>query len=387
MIGVIADDLSGAAEIGGIGWQRGLRTEIVTTAAPCKDIDLVCLDTDSRLCTAEEAARRVAEAFQRLRDSGVTQFYKKVDSVLRGNIVAEIESILAVSEMTSSLLAPANPSRGRTVRDSEYWINGIAIHQTEFANDPAHPRNSANVFDLLKPLGRLPVEVVKVNGPVQKNGITICEVSTATDVTHWAGLVDSKILPAGGADFFRAWLDGAGANFSQRQPSQTSSQENRKELFICGSTSESSKSFIHTMRERGVSVFSLPQELLKGSALADSRARRLADDIISACSLQRRVILSIGLPLVKDAQIAERLTDDLIKVASMVLAQKLVGHVYCEGGATAAALMNRMDWNRLELIGEICPGVATVSPSGTDLHFTMKPGTYDWPDSVMHIPA
>ena len=57
MIGVIADDLSGAAEIGAVGLRYGLDAEIVACGDKCGRSGLVCVDTDSRSCTATEAAR------------------------------------------------------------------------------------------------------------------------------------------------------------------------------------------------------------------------------------------------------------------------------------------------------------------------------------------
>ena len=62
MIGVIADDLTGAAEIGAVGLRHGLRAEVVVTGAPSGHADLVCLDTDSRSCPPAEAAQRAANA-------------------------------------------------------------------------------------------------------------------------------------------------------------------------------------------------------------------------------------------------------------------------------------------------------------------------------------
>ena len=58
MIGVIADDLTGAAELGAVGWRLGLRAEILTNNHLDTTADLACMDTDSRSCTQDEAAKR-----------------------------------------------------------------------------------------------------------------------------------------------------------------------------------------------------------------------------------------------------------------------------------------------------------------------------------------
>src|SRR5690606_17625476 len=95
MIGVIADDLSGAAEIGAVGLRHGLSAEIVVGGQPSGHADIVCVDTDSRSRTSEEAAQRVTAAARLLKDAGADWIYKKVDSVLRGHVVVEIDALMA----------------------------------------------------------------------------------------------------------------------------------------------------------------------------------------------------------------------------------------------------------------------------------------------------
>src|SRR5215469_12595588 len=142
MIGAIADDLTGAAEIGGIGLRLGLQAEIIMDSASLADsgADLLCWDTDSRSCRPEEAARRTAEAATRLTAAGCSRIYKKVDSVLRGNVIPELEAILRELHLRRAMLAPANPSLGRIIRDGHYFVRGKPIHETEFGHDPHHPR-------------------------------------------------------------------------------------------------------------------------------------------------------------------------------------------------------------------------------------------------------
>src|SRR5690349_16372709 len=93
MIGVIADDLTGAAEIGGIGLRHGLKAEVILQGECGGEADLLCVDTDSRSRSEKEAARRAAAAARTLRKAGAVWIYKKVDSVLRGNVLVEIRAI------------------------------------------------------------------------------------------------------------------------------------------------------------------------------------------------------------------------------------------------------------------------------------------------------
>src|SRR5262245_30218686 len=75
MIGVISDDLTGAAELGAVGLRNGLAAEIVAAGEPSGQADLVCMDTSSRSCPPEEAARRVAAAARTLNGAGAKWIY------------------------------------------------------------------------------------------------------------------------------------------------------------------------------------------------------------------------------------------------------------------------------------------------------------------------
>jgi D-threonate/D-erythronate kinase len=57
MILTLADDLSGAAEAGGIALRFGLAAEVQTEFFPARDVDLIVRDTDSRTCSATDASR------------------------------------------------------------------------------------------------------------------------------------------------------------------------------------------------------------------------------------------------------------------------------------------------------------------------------------------
>src|SRR5262249_52507266 len=137
---------------------------------------LVCLDTDSRSCSANEAAARVTRAADQLRAAGAEWIYKKVDSVLRGNVLAEIEAIRVRCESARVLLAPANPSLGRTIRNGRYFIRGIPLDETDFRLDPEYPRASSLVGELLGPR----VAAVKLCRPGEMLGeFSVAEVENS----------------------------------------------------------------------------------------------------------------------------------------------------------------------------------------------------------------
>ena len=377
MIGVIADDLTGAAEIGAVGLRHGLRAEVILAGAPGDDTDLICVDTDSRSCDPREAGQRASNAARMLKNCGAEWIYKKTDSVLRGNVTPEIEAIVKQLGLSGALLIPANPSLGRTVVNGQYFVRGQLIHQTEFARDPKHPRLSPNVLEMLDPSSALPISVGKSGGPFPDRGIVIGEVASSEDVRNWAAFRNDQWLMAGGAEFFAALLNPAA-------PSPQTSLAPDKELFVCGSASEATRLFVASQALHGVPVFSLPNELVVVGAFTATQVSALAARVVAALQVEPRVILHVGLPRVSDLWLAERLATHLVRVAEAVLRNANAGHVFAEGGATAVGLARGMGWHRLAVKSELAPGVVTLSVIGGAAELlTIKPGSYAWPAAIV----
>src|SRR5438874_911312 len=145
----IADDLTGAAEIAGLGVRYGLPTQLTRRSSARPTAALTVIDTDSRLLPPSDAASTVSDSIQHLPTRNFDIIYKKTDSLMRGPLLAEIEALMAALDKRAAILVAQNPSRGRTVQGGEYRIDGVPLHKTSLANDPEYPATSANVSALL----------------------------------------------------------------------------------------------------------------------------------------------------------------------------------------------------------------------------------------------
>ena len=126
MVFVLADDFSGAAEIGGIGHRYGLRSEVQLTLDLNTTADLMVLDTNTRSLSEDEAAKIMLDLGIALKKWN-TPFYlfKKIDSVMRGHLIPELNALQNCLNFNRILLLPANPGRGRKITRGEYLINGV----------------------------------------------------------------------------------------------------------------------------------------------------------------------------------------------------------------------------------------------------------------------
>ena len=210
MIVVIADDLTGAAELAGVGWRHGLVSQVQRALVPDSDAELLAVNADTRLLSAASAARRIAVLAEACRQRGVSSVFKKVDSVLRGHVVAEMTALMDGLGRARGLLVPANPGLGRTVWGGRYLVHGIPLDQTEFARDPAYPVRSAEVSDILGPSTVFPVTSTRLGEGLPEHGIAVGDARRLRDMDKWAEALDESIVPAGAAEFFGGYLRACG---------------------------------------------------------------------------------------------------------------------------------------------------------------------------------
>ena len=93
MILAVADDITGAAEIAAVGRTFGLTAQIQVKEAGNISTDLVVIDTDTRYRIGNQVSE-IEENLAHHDRNSVEWYYKKVDSVLRGNVFVELFAMM-----------------------------------------------------------------------------------------------------------------------------------------------------------------------------------------------------------------------------------------------------------------------------------------------------
>src|SRR5918995_1211102 len=259
-VAIIADDLTGAADTGVQLAHAGYRSAVAFRDAPippADDLDAVALDTDSRAMSAGFAAKRVMEAVRSVRDIPIV--YKKLDSTLRGPIVAELSAALGASGRNRAVVAPAFPATGRTTVEGVQLVRGVPVHETEVKNDPRTPVREGHVPTLLA--AAFP-SVVSLSTEDLAHPATVrraleearCLVADAARDEHLEALVravpdPSEVLWAGSAGLAVALgrvYPGPHAASAPLQPAPA-----RKVLVVVGSLSEVARGQLRSLEKHG----------------------------------------------------------------------------------------------------------------------------------------
>ena len=148
---ILADDFTGAHDVGLPFARKGLETITVTDLDRLKDIEaaVVVIDTNSRDCPVSVGNERVRAACEAIQKVGGTLYYKKVDSTVRGHIGQELDVIHEVFGQSISLIIPAFPEIGRTTVGGYHLLNGVPVDQTAMGSDPGSPVNLTYLPDLI----------------------------------------------------------------------------------------------------------------------------------------------------------------------------------------------------------------------------------------------
>lgn len=368
---VVADDLSGAAELAGIAFAHGLRAEVQREFDPASEAEVIAVDTNSRGLAPPIAAERVRTAARVIVATKPRWLFKKVDSLLRGNVLAEIAATLEVTGQTRATLVPANPSRGRTIAGGRYFIAGVPLDQTPLANDPEHPRASSVIHDLLG--GELPGQTLSVPN-----------ATSVDELRQLSRTLQPGTLAAGAADFFTCLLEQEVASPAVATPSLTC-EVRTPALFVCGSKASWS-SHAAACAAADVPVQALMPGFLRERLPIDELpywSREAVEKLMG----HGRLLLGIGPYPSPKADPAE-LAATLARLTKQVLDRVPVATLLVDGGTTAAAVVRRLGWNRFAVASAAPAGIGILQPVGQAAapQVWIKPGSYPWPVEVWGSP-
>lgn len=380
MIAVIADDLTGAAEIGGIGLQYGLTIEITTEVNAASTAGLLVINTDSRSKSEPEAVLAVTKVCQAIKALIPVLVYKKTDSVMRGHVLAELEAEMHVLERTAALIIPANPHLGRTLVDNTYLINGVPVHQTSFAFDPEFPVSGCEAAQMLRAHDQS-IEVRKHTEMLPKSGIVVGEVETADDLNSWSTLVNSTHYLAGSSGFFSALLKSL--PFASSQKNNTY-RPGKPVLFVSGTTFNVNAVKIKDYYQAGKPVSYMPKAIMSGQDTTTETLNDWAAEIVNLLAQHGTAVIAIDQNMMPDANVnALALRRNMAAAVKQIVDTAKIEELIIEGGSTAAAILDSLNINTLFPVQELAPGIIrsrTMYPQ--NIHVTLKPGSYPWSEKL-----
>ena len=380
MIAVIADDLTGAAELAGIGLAYGLKTQVTTDVEHTPNTDLLIIATDTRSLSAADAKLVIYEITLKLIALKPQVIFKKIDSVLRGHILEELSSQLEASGSNRVLIVPGNPQHNKKVKDGIYYYNDQPVHLSNYSIDPAFPVTSSNVRNMLCADETLPV--LKPNEKLSDKGIIICEAAEEHDLKHWVKQADDNTVIAGASGLFNQLLNYLG--HEQLVSIKVPSPFLAPRLFVFGSTFYQGKINVNDGFMNNIPVIYIPSWIIRDRDPKQHLYESYANEVLQNLKEHQGAIIAVHPDTTREIHIEPaNLARKMAVIVSYIIRQIYLKELLIEGGATAWAILEHLKISKLYPVQQMSPGVIRMGiADNNQLYVTLKPGSYEWPARV-----
>ncbi len=366
---VIADDLTGAHEIGMIlvGCKR--RSFVLIREPGNAEIesllnhyDALVIDLDSRHLDGKRAYSRVRALLgcsERIRRG---LMYKKIDSTIRGNLAEEIDAILDEELADMVLLVPALPEMKRITVGGYHLVSHIPIGKTQYSEGIESSKISylpSLIRDKSRyEVDRIPLQVVesgceetiKYSRTCYEKGARILVVDACIDedlrIIREAILgTDLKILPVGSAGLFRQFFPPY--SFSDTYPC----------LVVCGSLNKVSRAQAKKLRAHHqveaveldlMQVFKNKAHELKRTVNTVSSILEKGSDVILSTP-ESSYQLSISNKSREENYFASEIEQFLAKVVRETIDRRKVSGLVLTGGAVSVSIIRALEATGVEL--------------------------------------
>ncbi len=409
LIGCIADDLTGATDLGVTLAREGLSVTQVNgvpdDALQIPAADAVVVALKSRTNPPDEAVAWSLATLKWLRARGAERIYFKYcstfDSAPRGNIGPVTEALLEALGAEFAPATPAYPRNARTVYLGHLFVGERLLSESGMQKHPLTPMTDANLVRVLAAQTRGSVGLLSYADVEAGAEALRARCAALRGTGHRHAILDAtrdEHLVTAGEVFLDAALTTGGAGLGMglaralaRQgrvaPKEAQSVLPRLDgpaAVLSGSCSNATLAQVAAVGGRYPSFQLDPLELAQGAAhlaaaLAWARAHLGATPILVSASAPPESVARAHRRL-GQAQ-AAKLVEDAFRSIATTLAEAGVRTFVVAGGETSGAVVEALGVRALAIGPEIAPGVPwTTAVGGAPVRLALKSGNFGGPD-------
>jgi uncharacterized protein YgbK (DUF1537 family) len=414
MIGVVADDITGANDIGIMFAKQNYVTHVYPFEPEAAvrvqgRPDVVVLDTDSRLDASAVAYDKAYRATKRLAEAGCRFFYNKTCSVFRGNVGAEFDAMLDALGESFMVVVLGFPKNGRTTVDGIHYVHGRKLEESEFRNDPVHPMRRSDLVGILQAQTKRKVELIRhdtvelgaealreaIEARRAHGGYLIVDVTDQAALATIAQAVQGERIVGGSSalaeELAIVWGAKPEGEANRLLPEQ---REGVGILCAAGSLMPQTAAQIDALKRSGVAGFELETTRLIDSAARAEQIGRLAERLSDVLLQGRHALFHSSndpgaIARTKAAGAARGLSNtevsrlvsaSIAEIVFRVLERTGQNRLLVAGGDTSAAVCARLGVRGLRVWKEIEPGLPScVTLSSPPVLLVLKSGSFGKP--------
>jgi len=408
VLGVIADDFTGATDVAGMLVQAGMSTLLTIGVSETGDVAETTIDADavvvalkSRTTPPPEAVAESLGALAFLQAAGCRHFYFKVcstfDSTARGNIGPVAEALMAALDSDFAIACPAFPENGRSVYRGHLFVGDALLSDTGMKDHPLTPMTDANLVRWLQAqtalrVGLLRHDVVASGAEgvaariaalrADQIGIAIADAIDNSDLRVLAAACAALPLLIAGSGLALG-LPAAYAARGWLQPDAAVTAlpaVGGHAAVLSGSCSTATQAQVLHWQQSGRPAFRIDvMQLAEGTPLA-ARALAWADDhlaggaVLITATAEARMVKAAQQQL--GVERAGALVEQCLADVARGLLERGVRRLVVAGGETAGAVVQALQVRRLRVGAPIDPGVPWTQAEGRPLLLALKSGNF-----------
>lgn len=357
--------------------------EQVLTSEPA----VVAVNANTRHLDPVDAAACVEAFVTCAKRHEVALIVKKTDSVLRGNLGAELAAARAASGQDVLHFVPAFPTTGRTTEGGIQYVDGVAVAESSLGHDPFEPLASSRPAELIALQTAEPtIELARDEDlPAAFSGIAIYDASSddEMDAICTRLLSQSSTLCLAGCAGIAQSL--ARALAIPAAPAQALSDTHL--LAMCGSVNPVSQGQCAHAKAAGAPTFSIAEKSkLSPSWYKSSEAQALIDNVVKSWKTQPLTVVDASSftpagPTPTDG-LRHQVATNLGELAARMVGVSSPGPVLIMGGDVLLGFLCALEVSSVRLVGELMVGVVMFEATLGDkpLQIISKSGGFGEPD-------
>ncbi|MEL7167327.1 MAG: 3-oxo-tetronate kinase [Pseudomonadota bacterium] len=400
LLGVIADDFTGATDIANTLAKEGMRvvqTIGVPDSGALPEANAVVIALKSRTAPVQDAVDWSLGALEWLLGQGAQQIVFKYcstfDSTPQGNIGPVADALQTRLGEKRTVICPAFPENGRIVKVGHLYVNGTPLHESPMRDHPLTPMWDSSLKALMGAqsqgtVGEVGLDVVR-QGPaaisaamaaIEDNYIAV-DATTDDDLRTIGGALANSRLLSGGSGI----ATGLPQNYLDQGQLTSFSKPGLpavvgRSLILSGSASVATQSQVAYAKARMPAIEVNLDRVAEQSGYIDEicdwvLGRDASDPVLvygtSSGEVLRRNQEKYGV-----AKSGEMLENTLSQVAS-TLASEGFTRIVVAGGETSGAVVSALGIKTLQIRDEIAPGVPWCEVPGTPARaIALKSGNF-----------
>ena len=410
ILGVIADDFTGATDVASMLVRAGMRTVQVlgVPEGELPEADAVVIALKTRTIPPAEAVAESLAALQALQAGGARQIYFKYcstfDSTPQGNIGPVTDALMAALGTDFTIACPAFPENGRTIFRGHLFVGDQLLSDSGMRHHPLTPMTDANLVRVLQAQTAQKVGLLRYDqlanaasareriAALRAEGvrIAVADAINNTDLLTLAeACADLPLLTAGSgvalglppAYAQRGW-------FAPSEHAATLDTVSGPAAIVSGSCSEATNGQVARWKAAGRTALHIdPLALHQGTQTADGVLAQAEAALPQGPVLVYATAAPDSVKAVQ-AALGVQAAGELVEHALAHIARGLVAagvrRLVVAGGETSGAVVLALQVAQLRIGAPICPGVpwtqAALPGSGEPLLLALKSGNFGGPD-------